>query len=76
MKQESGNNLGFSGQEKKLRNSYHQKAKAKKKPSKLNLKMKTKFLSVLLERGEGRKKKRERNIAVQEIHPSFASHTP
>ena len=58
-----------------MRNSFHQKAKTKK-TSKLNLKMKTKILNVLLERGEGRKKERERNIDVQEIHLSFASHTP
>ena len=34
------------------------------------------FLSLFLERGEGREKERERNIDVPEIHRSVASRTP
>ena len=34
------------------------------------------FIYLLLERGEGREKERERNINVQEIHQMTASHTP
>ena len=34
------------------------------------------FIYLFLERREGREKERERNISVQEIHWSVASHTP
>ena len=34
------------------------------------------FIYLLLETGEGRKKERERDINVQEVHPSLASRTP
>ena len=34
------------------------------------------FMYLFLERGVGREKERERNIVVQEIHRSVASHTP
>ena len=33
------------------------------------------FIYLFLERGEGREKEREKNINVQEIHGSVASHT-